>query len=93
MFFGKPAGQWSLRESTARLVAQLLRSQGVGAAHLRTVAVRGVVRAKANRSSTKRFIRMIEWTIIEWHALTSRVRTRRPYLLPAMPRHHAAEPT
>jgi len=71
MFFGKPAGQWSLRESTARLVAQLLRSQGVGAAHLGTVAVRGVVRAKANRSSTKRFIRMIEWTIIEWHALTS----------------------
>jgi hypothetical protein len=59
MFFGKPAGQWSLRESTARLVAQLLRSQGVGAAHLRTVAVRGVVRAKANRSSTKRTCRVL----------------------------------
>ena len=87
MFFGKPAGQWSLRESTARLVA-LLRSQGVGAAHLRTVAARGVVRAKANRSSTKRFIRMIEWTIIKWHVLTSRVRTRRPYLLPG----HAKAP-
>jgi hypothetical protein len=69
MSFGKKAGQWSLQESIARLVVQLLRSQGVGVAHLGTVAVREVVRAKANRTSTKRFIRVIEWTIIEWHAL------------------------
>jgi hypothetical protein len=69
MYFGKKAGQWSLRESIARLV-QLLRSQGVGAAHLGTVAVRGVGRAKANRSSTTGFIRMIESRIVEWHALT-----------------------
>ena len=60
MFFGKPAGQWSLRESTARSAAQLLRSQGVGAAHLRTVAVRGVVRAKANRSNTKRLTALVQ---------------------------------